>query len=151
MPVPASTRRLWAVALLASVAGASCSAPSLTNDTTTHAGAAVCPPAPRRTLLQAAGAPTHCLYPDDFAPWTIDNCFRGCLQATMGSTLNFYDFSWNYSTALTDLSLLNPSAALQVQLNKNSPMIAACYNEPLPVKALGACLGVVATMHVLHA
>lgn len=56
----------------------------------------------------------------------------------MGDTINFYDFSWNYSTALTDLSLLNPIAAQQVQLNKNSPMLAACYNEPLPVKALGA-------------
>lgn len=68
----------------------------------------------------------------------------------MGSTLNFYDFSWNYSTALTDLSMLNPVAAQQVQLNKNAPMLAACYNEPLPVTALGIVVVSVGIQHHSH-
>ncbi len=90
-----------------------------------------------RGLLQSSTAPTYCLYEDTFATWTTNNCFRVCLQATMGGNLNFYDFAWNFTTALTDLTFLNPGAAQQVQLNKNTQMLAACYNKPLPSKALG--------------
>lgn len=103
----------------------------------TGSGGDVCA---RRALQQSSTAPTYCLYEDDFATWTTNNCFRVCLQATMGGNLNFYDFSWNFSTALTDLTFLNPSAAQQVQLNRNTQMLAACYDRPLPSKALGACV-----------